>query len=117
MAAVGFHVIEVYDGSIDVSDRLSSATLYLLASPQLTAIVAALEEAKTFKGKPTFVHIRTTIGFGSQRANTGFVHGAALGDDDVKHVKKTFGFDPEKKFHVPEEVYGLYKKFPNANTF
>lgn len=62
------------------------------------------------KGKPTFVHVRTTIGFGSQRANTGFVHGSALGDDDVAHVKKTFGFDPTKKFHIPEEVYGTLHK-------
>jgi dihydroxyacetone synthase len=33
-----------------------------------------------------------------------------LGDDDVAHVKKTFGFDPTKKFHIPEEVYGTLHK-------
>lgn len=54
------------------------------------------------KGKPTFVHICTAIGLGSQRANTGFVHGSTLGDDDVAHVKKTFGFNPTK-FHIPDE--------------
>ncbi|KAF8151785.1 Transketolase, thiamine diphosphate binding domain-containing protein [Crassisporium funariophilum] len=92
MAANGFHVLEVYDGTND-----------------LTAIIAALEEAKTVKGKPTFVHIRTTIGFGSRRANTGFVHGSALGEEDVQHVKESFGFDPKVKFHIPEEVYDYFK--------
>ncbi|KAJ7641468.1 Transketolase, thiamine diphosphate binding domain-containing protein [Roridomyces roridus] len=92
MKSVGFHVIEVYDGTND-----------------LHAIVAALQEAKTTKGKPTFVHVRTTIGFGSRKANTGAVHGAALGEEEVAYVKTAFGFDPEAKFVVPEQVYEYFR--------
>lgn len=28
--------------------------------------------------------------------------------DDIVNVKKKFGFDPEQKFHVPDEVYARY---------
>lgn len=89
MKAMGFHVIEVYDGTND-----------------LTAIIKALDEAKATKGKPGFVHVRTIIGFGSRKQNTGAAHGAALGEDEVSYVKQMFGFDPAKKYVIPDEVYG-----------
>jgi dihydroxyacetone synthase len=78
---------------------------------KLHAIISALKKAKSNatsgSSKPTFVHIRTIIGFGSQKANSGPVHGAALGEADVEHVKSSFGFDPKKKFQIYEEVYGM----------
>ncbi|KAJ7736743.1 Transketolase, thiamine diphosphate binding domain-containing protein [Mycena maculata] len=92
MESIGFHVLEVYDGTND-----------------LHAIISALEKAKTIKGKPTFVHVRTTIGFGSRKANTGSAHGAALGEDEVEYVKTSFGFDPKAKFVIPEEVYDYFR--------
>lgn len=33
----------------------------------------------------------------------------ALKADDIVNLKKKFGFDPEQKFHVPEEVYARYR--------
>lgn len=78
---------------------------------QLTSIIAALEEAKATTDKPTFVHIRTIIGFGSRKANSGPAHGAALGEDEVEYVKSTFGFDPKEKFVIPDEVYGAHYLF------
>lgn len=38
------------------------------------------------------------------------MHGNALKEDDCKQVKKKFGFDPEKSFVVPQEVYEAYHK-------
>ena len=81
-----------------------------LTSWKLAAITAALDEAKRIKGKPVCVNIRTIIGIGSQRQNTGAVHGQALGDTDVVHVKKSLGFDPEAKFVVSEDVYDYFKE-------
>ncbi|KAF9040280.1 transketolase [Hymenopellis radicata] len=92
MAANGFHVIEVQDGTND-----------------LPAIIAALDAAKAVTGKPVFVHIRTVIGFGSRRANTGAVHGAALGAEDVEYVKGVFGMDAKAKWQIPEEVYEYFR--------
>ncbi|KAJ6618003.1 thiamine diphosphate-binding protein [Mycena sp. CBHHK59/15] len=88
MKSVGFHVIEVYDGTNN-----------------LHAVVAAPEGANKTKGKPTFVHVRTTIGLGGRKANTGSAHGATLGEDEVEYVKTSFGLDPKAKFAIPEEVY------------
>jgi transketolase len=38
------------------------------------------------------------------------VHGNPLKSDDIKQVKEKFGFDPEKTFVVPQEVYDMYHK-------
>lgn len=39
---------------------------------------------------------------------TGTVY-LALKADDIINIKKKFGFDPEQKFHVPDEVYARYQ--------
>ena len=56
------------------------------------------------------IKITTTIGFGSKLQGTGGVHGNPLKEDDCQQVKKKFGFDPEKTFVVPQEVYDMYHK-------
>lgn len=63
--------------------------------------------AKSLTGKPTFVHVRTIIGFGSRKANTGPAHGQALGVEEVEYVKQLFGFDPKEKFVLDAKVYGM----------
>ncbi|CCK68589.1 transketolase TKL2 KNAG_0B01420 [Huiozyma naganishii CBS 8797] len=76
----------------------------------LESINRALESAKKNKDKPTIIKVTTTIGFGSLNQGTAGVHGAALKPDDVKQLKKKFGFNPDKFFTVPQEVYDFYKK-------
>ena len=56
------------------------------------------------------IRLTTTIGFGSKLQGTGGVHGNPLKADDCKQVKEKFGFDPEKMFVVPQEVYDKYHK-------
>lgn len=56
------------------------------------------------------IRLTTTIGFGSKLQGTGGVHGNPLKADDCKQVKEKFGFDPEKMFAVPQEVYDKYHK-------
>jgi dihydroxyacetone synthase len=92
LKATGWHVIEVDDGSNN-----------------LAAITQALDDAKALKGKPVLVNIRTIIGIGSRNQNTGPVHGAALGEDDVVYVKTQLGFDPDAKFVVSPKVYDYFK--------
>ncbi|KII95646.1 hypothetical protein PLICRDRAFT_34572 [Plicaturopsis crispa FD-325 SS-3] len=92
LRADGFHVIDVYDGCNDFA-----------------AIHAALSAAKSVTSKPTFIHVRTVIGFGSRKANTGPAHGQALGDAEVEYVKGVFGFDPTAKFVVPDAVYDYFR--------
>lgn len=77
----------------------------------LNAVSQALEKAKNMKSGPTIIKTRTIIGFGSLQEGTAAVHGSPLKPDDVKQLKKKFGFDPSKSFIVPQEVYDFYQKY------
>jgi transketolase len=85
--AYGWHVQEVQGGE------------------NVVGIEEAIEKAKAVTDKPSFISVRTIIGYPAPtKMNTGGVHGAALGDDEVAATKKVLGFDPEKKFEVRDEV-------------
>ncbi|RKO91200.1 Transketolase, thiamine diphosphate binding domain-containing protein [Blyttiomyces helicus] len=71
-------------------------------------IEAAIEAAKKVTDKPSIIKIRTTIGFGSKNQGEEKVHGAPLGEQDIVNVKSLFGFNPENKFFIPEEVKAYY---------
>jgi transketolase len=71
----------------------------------VTAILAAIEAAKAETGRPSFIKLRTVIGYPApKKMNTGKAHGSALGDDEVRAVKEILGFDPEKSFAIDSEV-------------
>ena len=71
----------------------------------VTAIEEAIEAAKAVTDKPSIIVLRTIIGFPAPTMmNTGAVHGAALGEEEVAAVKKALGFDPDKSFEVTDEV-------------
>eukprot|EP00762_Andalucia_godoyi_P002136 ANDGO_02631.mRNA.1 Transketolase 1 len=80
----------------------------------LDAIHNAIVEAKNVSGKPSLISLKTTIGYASPLAGQHKVHGAPLGKDNTKKLKKTLGFDEEKSFVVPEEVYAAYRKVAEA---
>ncbi|GAA4472941.1 transketolase [Rhodococcus olei] len=67
----------------------------------VSAILDAVEAAKAVTDKPSIIVLRTIIGYPAPtKMNTGDVHGAALGADEVAGVKRALGFDPEKSFDV-----------------
>ncbi len=71
----------------------------------VTGILAAVEAAKAVTDKPSFIQLRTVIGFPAPNLmNTGKAHGAALGDAEVAAVKQILGFDPDRSFQVDAEV-------------
>ena len=58
---------------------------------------------------PVLVVAKTVIGKGAPtKADSAACHGAPLGADEVAAMKKALGFDPEKSFVVPQEVYDLF---------
>ena len=84
--AYGWHVV----GPIDGMD--------------LPAVEAALHEAQAERVRPSLIVATTTIGYGSpNKANTGGVHGAALGTDEVALTRQTLGW-PYEPFVVPQEA-------------
>ena len=85
--AYGWHVQRVADGE-DVEQ-----------------VHAALKAAQAETTRPSFVAMRTIIGFPAPNLqNTGKAHGAALGKDEVALTKKALGLDPDTHFLVPEDV-------------
>lgn len=67
----------------------------------VSAILDAVEAAKAVTDKPSIILLRTIIGYPAPTMmNTGDVHGAALGAEEVAGVKRALGFDPEKSFDV-----------------
>ncbi|MFI5838264.1 transketolase [Catenuloplanes sp. NPDC051500] len=69
------------------------------------ALHAALVAAKATTDKPSFIALRTVIGFPApKKRNTGKIHGSALGKDEVAATKTIMGFDPAQDFQVDEKV-------------
>lgn len=77
----------------------------------LDKLSQAIENAEKETSRPSLIRVRSHIGFGSpNKVDTAGAHGAPLGEDEVKLVKENFGFDPEKKFVVPDEVLNYYRE-------
>jgi transketolase len=71
----------------------------------VTGIEEAIAKAKAVTDRPSFIELRTIIGYPAPNLmNTGKAHGAALGDDEVAATKSALGFDPDKSFDVREDV-------------
>lgn len=86
--AYGWHVIEIGGDGHDID-----------------ALDKALDFAKAQSERPTLIKFRSLIGFGSPTMQgSSKVHGAPLGEEEIKLMKKQFGWDPEKTFYVPDEV-------------
>ena len=67
-------------------------------------IDAAITEAKAAT-KPVMIIANTIIAKGAgELEGSHHSHGAPLGDDIIAAAKQAAGFDPEKKFFVPEDV-------------
>lgn len=97
--AYGWHVQQVEHGDDD-----------------LEAIEEAIEKARHVKDKPSFIALRTTIGFGSILQGSSSVHGSPLQADDIIQLKKKFGFNPDESFFVPPAVYELYSNIAAKGT-
>jgi transketolase len=70
----------------------------------LDALSKAIEAAQAETEKPSIIAVRTVIGYGSPLAGTSKVHGAAMGEKNVKETKKNLGWPEDKTFYVPEEA-------------
>ncbi|HEY4324550.1 MAG TPA: transketolase [Mucilaginibacter sp.] len=98
----------------DVSERFRSYGWHVQNLPDVNdvhALELAITNAKAETQKPSLIRVRSLIAYGSpNKSGTAGSHGSPLGADEVKLVKKFFGFDPEKSFYVPDEVKEYYHK-------
>jgi transketolase len=75
------------------------------------AISKAIEKAKLIKDKPSLIKVRTHIGFGSpNKVDSESSHGSPLGAEELRLTKINLGFDPEKSFHVDDEVLTHFRE-------
>lgn len=62
----------------------------------------AINEAKN-SDKPTFIEVKTIIGYASSLANSYKCHGAALSEEEVENARKNLSY-PYKKFELPDNI-------------
>ena len=71
----------------------------------MAAFEKSLKNAVNESSRPSIIKLRTHIAYGSPNMqDTAKAHGAPLGDDEIRLIKEKYGWDPEKKFYVPDEV-------------
>jgi transketolase len=99
MEAFGFGVFEVEDGND--TDRISEA-------------IAA---AKADTSRPSFIKIRTTIGYGvPDRAGTAKAHGEPVGEANLDVLRESLGWEHSERFYVPDDIYDGYGKLAAAGN-
>ena len=93
MEAFGFQTITVEDGN------------------DLEAIGKAIEEAKADTKRPSFITVKTQIGYGCPaKQGKASAHGEPLGAENVAAMKENLEWPSQEPFYVPEEVYAHYKE-------
>ena len=96
--ALGWHVQSV----ADVND--------------LDALRAAISAAQAELERPSMIVVRSHIAFGAPHAvDTAKAHGSPLGEDEVRATKEVLGWDPDKHFFVPDEVYAHMNRVDRGN--
>lgn len=91
MEAFGFQILTVEDGN------------------DLDAIGKAIETARAETVRPSFITVRTQIGFGCPaKQGKASAHGEPLGEDNVRAMKENLNWPSMEPFYVPDEVYANY---------
>ena len=77
----------------------------------LTMLARAYETFLKTKDRPTLIIVDSHIGYGSPHKQDSYeAHGEPLGADEVKLVKKFYGWPEDAKFLVPDGVYDCFKQ-------
>ena len=99
MRAFGFQTLTVEDGN------------------DLAAIGAAIEAAKANKEHPSFITVKTQIGYGCPaKQGKASAHGEPLGVENVAALRETLGWPSKEAFAVPDEVYKNYETLSKAGA-
>ncbi|MAF32479.1 MAG: transketolase [Desulfobacter sp.] len=91
--ACGWHVQKVDDGN------------------DLNALEKTISEAQKEIGKPSFIAVRTHIGYGSPtKQDTPAAHGAPLGSEEIQRTRKNLGWPADSAFFIPDEACDQFRK-------
>ncbi len=71
----------------------------------VTDILKAVEAAKAETSRPSFIQLKTVIGWPApKKMNTYQAHGSALGAEEVAAVKEILDFNPGESFEIDDPV-------------
>ncbi len=90
--AYGWHVVTVPDGN------------------DLDGIERAIDSARGTNDRPSLVVVRTHIGYGSPKQDTGEAHGEPLGPAAVEATKRKLGWPQKPPFHVPRRALEHFRE-------
>ena len=76
----------------------------------LAALDAAVCEAET-RNRPVMIRVRTHIGYGSPKADSAAVHGAALGPEALAATHRFLGVPDGETFWLPDDVQALAARY------
>ncbi|MFZ1955713.1 MAG: transketolase [Desulfobacterales bacterium] len=92
-AAYGWHVQQVTDGN------------------DLEQVSAAIAAARDETRRPSFIAVRTHIGYGSpHKQDTAGAHGEPLGAEELKLTKQNLNWPAEPAFYLPEEALNHFRE-------
>ncbi len=92
-AAYGWHVQQVDDGN------------------DMAAVAAAIRTAREETARPSFIAVRTHIGYGSpHKQDTAAAHGEPLGEEEVRLAKENLGWPPEPPFLIPPDARDHFRR-------
>jgi transketolase len=76
----------------------------------VATIDQAIAVAKNVTDRPSFIAVRTHIGYGSPRQDNYMAHGEALGPENVRKSKEELGWPLEPDFYVPDDVLKFFRE-------
>ncbi|MGC1381535.1 MAG: transketolase [Candidatus Baltobacteraceae bacterium] len=76
----------------------------------VAAIDRAISVAKNVTDRPSFIAVRTHIGYGSPRQDSYLAHGEPLGPENVAKSKEELGWPLEPPFFVPDDVLAFFRE-------
>jgi len=93
---------EAYGWHVQRVDFLSEDGSY---EEDVEALHAALVAAQAETNRPSFIALRTIIGWPAPtKQGSGKAHGSALGAEEVAKTKEIMGLDPSRTFQIDPEV-------------
>ncbi|MEF9939254.1 MAG: transketolase [Clostridium sp.] len=99
MQAFGFQTITIDNGN------------------DIDAIGMAIEAAKRDTKRPTFITVKTEIGYGCPaKQGKASAHGEPLGKENIAALRETLNWPYEEPFYVPEEVYENYGSYASEGA-
>ncbi|MDO5695230.1 MAG: transketolase [Eubacteriales bacterium] len=103
----------------DVSKRMEAfgfQVLHVDDANDIEAVGKAIESAKADTTRPSFIEIKSVIGYGAPAVEGNpAAHGAALGAENVAAMRKNLGWPSDVPFEVGADVYAHYKAIADEN--